>query len=163
MATSPVAPTCSSDPRPRDPLNRIGARSPTRQAGFVHHDWHHPRLHSRIDAHKHELGAEPVRGVPATTILPSPWIATSCPRSPLPLNSVVSVPLVPKLMSRRATPRRIARIVQEFIDETPMWRDGTPLAATLTTRMEYLIWNSARVSPSSHRSAEQGGIEGSDR
>src|SRR5262249_58590692 len=41
----------------------------------------------------------PFAANPATTILPSAWIATSLARSPLPKKSVVSEPLVPKLVS----------------------------------------------------------------
>jgi MFS family permease len=35
------------------------------------------------------------------------------------------------------------KTVQEYIDETPSWRDGTPLASTPMTKMQWRIWTLA--------------------
>lgn len=36
-----------------------------------------------------------------------------------------------------------ARSVQDYIDETPIWRDGTPVSATPMTAMQWRIWSLA--------------------
>jgi MFS family permease len=33
--------------------------------------------------------------------------------------------------------------IQEYIDERPVWRDGTPMAGAPKTQMQWLIWSLA--------------------
>ena len=40
-------------------------------------------------------------------------------------------------------PELEARTVQDYIDETPQWRDGTPVSATPMTAMQWRIWSLA--------------------
>lgn len=37
----------------------------------------------------------------------------------------------------------VARSVQDYIDETPQWKDGTPVSATPMTAMQWRIWSLA--------------------
>jgi hypothetical protein len=41
------------------------------------------------------------------------------------------------------------RTAQDYIDETPVWRDGTPVAYSPMTRMQWFIWGRPPLANSS--------------